>query len=469
MRLYGEISKVEPQDDGTIKVYGIASSPALDAHGEVVTSAAMKAAIPDYLAFPTIREMHDATKAAGRAIEIGVDDDGSTSIVAHVVDPIAITKVKNSVYAGFSIGGRIKKRNADDRTIIEGLELVEISLVDRPSCPEAVVSLWKSDTPAEGDDPADELAKTDAPTQVEEPAETAEEIAKVDPVEDLTDAQKAASEADAIMKSVMATLERLEKGAEVETAPRPIPPALVAGLELRKGMYDLRNLGCILSDLAYAIFNADWETSDEGDASPVPAKLRTAFNALVEAYRAMSDEEIAELVASVNGTELTKAAVISLGDLAKVEGELPAEQIEALTGAIKPLLAKGLALADPADDTDRLTKVAEADDRLAKAETAVERLTTENATLHKSVGDMTAGLAALRDRVEKLATEPLPSKTAGSVLARAVSKEEDVGRAIERPAFTEEDVQKVLAALPADERAMLLIKAAHKTPRAANR
>src|SRR5258705_413488 len=36
MRLYGAIQKVEPQDDGTVRVYGIATSEALDEQGEIV-------------------------------------------------------------------------------------------------------------------------------------------------------------------------------------------------------------------------------------------------------------------------------------------------------------------------------------------------------------------------------------------------------------------------------------------------
>jgi hypothetical protein len=32
---------------------------------------------------------------------------GITRIVAHVVDPVAVIKVKNQVYRGFSIGGRV--------------------------------------------------------------------------------------------------------------------------------------------------------------------------------------------------------------------------------------------------------------------------------------------------------------------------------------------------------------------------
>ena len=58
MRLYGAIQKVEPQDDGTVRVYGIATSEALDEQGEIVRADAIRAAIPNYMRFPALREMH---------------------------------------------------------------------------------------------------------------------------------------------------------------------------------------------------------------------------------------------------------------------------------------------------------------------------------------------------------------------------------------------------------------------------
>jgi HK97 family phage prohead protease len=142
-KLYGTISKVEDNPDGTITVYGIASSNSRDGAGEIVHSDAMKAALPDYSKFPALREMHQSI-AAGRVVEADVDEDGITNIAALVVDPTAILKVKTGVYAGFSIGGKVTKRDSADRTIITGLRLVEISLVDSPCNPDASISMWKA-------------------------------------------------------------------------------------------------------------------------------------------------------------------------------------------------------------------------------------------------------------------------------------------------------------------------------------
>src|ERR1700730_12968495 len=143
MRLYGQISKVEPQSDGTVKVEGIASSEATDDQGEIVRADAMRDAIPDYMRFPALREMHQLS-AAGTTLEADVGDDGYTRIFAHVVDPIAVSKVKNLVYRGFSIGGQVNERDTVNRKIITGIKLNEICLVDSPANPEAILDCWKS-------------------------------------------------------------------------------------------------------------------------------------------------------------------------------------------------------------------------------------------------------------------------------------------------------------------------------------
>jgi hypothetical protein len=143
MRIYGEITKVEALDDGTIRVVGIASSGAVDDADEQVAPEAMKAALPAYMRFGALREMH-GLQAAGATLSAEVGDDGVTRIEAHVVDPLAVKKVQLGVYKGFSIGGRVLARDPADRKIITKLKLNEISLVDRPCNPEAIIDMWKA-------------------------------------------------------------------------------------------------------------------------------------------------------------------------------------------------------------------------------------------------------------------------------------------------------------------------------------
>lgn len=144
VRVFGSIEKVDEQEDGTLIVHGIASTEAVDSQGEVVKADAMRAAIPDYMKFGAVREMHQPM-AAGTALKCYVDDAGITRLEAHIVDPVAVKKVQAEVYKGFSIGGKVKKRDEKDKNIITALGLTEISLVDRPANPEATLSFGKVD------------------------------------------------------------------------------------------------------------------------------------------------------------------------------------------------------------------------------------------------------------------------------------------------------------------------------------
>lgn len=142
MRFWLPFQKVEDNEDGTITVAGIASSEAVDSDGEIITADAMRAAIPDYMKFGAVREMHQPI-AAGTAVSCEVQDDGKTYIEALVVDSESVKKVKAGVLKGFSIGGKVQTRNKKDRKIIEAIKLVEVSLVDRPANPEAIIGLVK--------------------------------------------------------------------------------------------------------------------------------------------------------------------------------------------------------------------------------------------------------------------------------------------------------------------------------------
>lgn len=138
-KLYAEFTKVEEQEDGTLKVAGIASSEAKDSDGEIITGEAMKAALPDYMKFGAVREMHTSW-AAGTALNASVNGDNQTEFEALVVDAEAVKKVQTGVYKGFSIGGKVTQR---DGNVIKGIRLIEVSLVDRPANPEALFSFGK--------------------------------------------------------------------------------------------------------------------------------------------------------------------------------------------------------------------------------------------------------------------------------------------------------------------------------------
>ncbi len=132
----------EKKDDDQRIVEGYASTEALDSQGEIVKADALEEALPDYMKFANIREMHQMS-AVGKTISAKVDTAKKGLFISgKVVDDNAWKKVKEGVYNGFSIGGRVLKRIGNT---IHGLALSEISLVDRPANPEAVFSLVKID------------------------------------------------------------------------------------------------------------------------------------------------------------------------------------------------------------------------------------------------------------------------------------------------------------------------------------
>ena len=143
--LFAPLRKIEDSDDDTVTVTGFASSEVVDSDGEIVTAAAMRDALPDYLRDGTgaLREMHSMI-AAGVVIEAKIDDKNRTAIVAKVVDPGTIKKLRAGVFKGFSIGGRTLARDPKNPKTITKIRWDECSLVDRPSNPAALLDVWKA-------------------------------------------------------------------------------------------------------------------------------------------------------------------------------------------------------------------------------------------------------------------------------------------------------------------------------------
>lgn len=297
-KLYAEIAKMEAQDDGTVKVWGYASSEAVDSDGEIIAAEAMKAAIPDYMKFGAVREMH-GSNAAGTAIEINVEDDGRTFFGAHIVDPVAVTKVKTGVYKGFSIGGSVTARDELNKSQITGLKLTEISLVDRPANPDAVFTCYKADKPKDEEeavDKDDEAAdKTDETP--DDDAEKADGDKKDDKEDDKKDeAEKSASvnlsESEiAILKAVLAKAEK----------PKDEPVA--------KSMWQVKSLADVLTSLKWLIEDAIY---DDVDAAVI-AQIKESAGSLAESLKALTVSEADKLVDGL-ATKADKS-----DDLAKAE------------------------------------------------------------------------------------------------------------------------------------------------------
>ena len=137
MKFYMDIVKRDPV---ARLVYGYATTEALDSQGERVSKEAVEGALADYMKFANIREMHQPS-AVGVAKEANLDEKG-LFLCAKVVDDQAWKKVEEGVYKGFSLGGKKVAKVGDTVT---QMRLTEISLVDRPANPEALITLYKLD------------------------------------------------------------------------------------------------------------------------------------------------------------------------------------------------------------------------------------------------------------------------------------------------------------------------------------
>lgn len=272
-RIYTPFSKIDEQPDGTVVVIGIASTEALDSQGEVVKADAMVAALPDFFKYGTgnLREMHQPL-AAGTVDKADITD-GVTTIEVTVVDPVAVKKVLAGVYKGFSIGGAVTARDKVNKTVITGMRLTEISLVDRPANPEAVFEAFKAD----GIESESELNDS-----------TTEETAALEIVEK--------SDAPVVENAdIDALAAMLDKG---DVTPAQLI-AIGENVALNKGMYTISSMAELLNSIKWLAQDTAWEAEYEADASTIPAQLRAWLNDGLKIFGELVTEEVAELAAEV--------------------------------------------------------------------------------------------------------------------------------------------------------------------------
>lgn len=336
MRLWGNITKVTENEDGTLIVGGIASSEAVDADGEIITSEAMRAAIPDYMKFGAVREMH-GNSAAGTAVNCEVQEDGRTFLEALVVDPVAVKKVKTGTYKGFSIGGKVQARNKTNRNIIEAIKLVEISLVDRPANPEAIIGLVKmEDTEV---DPETNTAEVETPVAPvlekgeDAPDAKAEALANLKKWagEEVFDAGIAIQALDAIMFLLAKETEEPGEPAEQVAALKDAVAAIKAFIasEIMEDNSEEMKEG---EEVALSEDAADLEKKGAKFSVATKSELDKAHKALAAAHEEVGkcigaigkcwdqkDEDVADSEKSEDAEDLTKAAVSD--ELMKVESE----------------------------------------------------------------------------------------------------------------------------------------------------
>lgn len=378
-RLFGAINKSEEQDDGTLIVSGTASTNSVDSQGEIVTADAMKAAIPDYMKFGAVREMHDTKKAAGTAVEISVNDRGSTDFSAHIVDPLAVKKVQTGVYKGFSIGGKVLDRDKINKSMITSLSLTEISLVDRPANPDAVFQCYKAAGVDEemAEDPASDVV-SNHPDLVDSNAEDASPASAGNaPAKNAPKKTPVENEVDNGPQNV--AVDVIDDGGADKNAPKmsAAEPVMVKAVidgkdvnlrkndngtfevvdDVSKNCYSLSQLAQLCESLRYLADTVSWEGNAqvEGQAMPseIPAEIRAAAKSLYATLLKLVSHDVEVATAQIDAASAPYAASADLADLAKAFG-VDEVSSDALKKAFDAVVA----------DRDALKKVA--DEYLAK-------------------------------------------------------------------------------------------------------
>ncbi|MDE1828474.1 MAG: hypothetical protein KGH65_04920 [Candidatus Micrarchaeota archaeon] len=144
----GDLTK-SYDEDGYLRVKGLATDATLDLDQQIADPDWLKSAMPKWFEWGNVREMHSSS-AVGTATAMAPSGSGY-EIEAKIVDPIAAEKIENGVYKGFSIGIKGYKLDKSAEAlkkapggIINGGEIIEVSVVDRPANPAARLVLAKS-------------------------------------------------------------------------------------------------------------------------------------------------------------------------------------------------------------------------------------------------------------------------------------------------------------------------------------
>ena len=139
--LFAPLTKITQCPDGSMLVGGYASTRDVDSDGEVIPDEVIKAALPDYLKFPTIRTMH-RPNPVGKTVYVKQDSKG-TFIEGRVYDEDTKKLIKGGVLRAFSIGGGVIERDNKNPKVIRKIRLSEISLVDSPANKQCDITMWK--------------------------------------------------------------------------------------------------------------------------------------------------------------------------------------------------------------------------------------------------------------------------------------------------------------------------------------
>lgn len=458
MQLFARITKV---DEASRTVEGVIADETPDKSGERFDYASSKphfeqwstdiAKATEGKSLGNVRVMHGNT-VAGVTKELNFDDTAKAiAVKAYIADDNEWRKTLAGCYTGFSIGGRYGKKWEDGS--FKRYEAIpnEYSLVDLPCNPSAQFTVVKADgteelrkfekiadrkdaNPKDGEHKygdvkfADEQNKKypiDTPAHIRaawnyinKPKNAAKYDAK-----DLktiksriiaawkekidsngppsADAKKCDALADSRAAGLIAKLDQAEPLLRTVRAAYGQAP-------LEKGLWTVSELACLVANLDCITVSSEMEADWEGDNSAVPGELRSVVKELAGILIDMADEEVEELVALYEKSDLE-------GDLRKVA---TTQEEQAMNADLQK-----------AHDEAK-TALAKAEGDLAKANESMAKVTAERDELKKSIEQRdemlikaAAHIEAQAALIEKMKDQPDALKIA----LRAVSKGEDVG------------------------------------------
>ncbi|WP_327088543.1 hypothetical protein OIE66_40545 [Nonomuraea sp. NBC_01738] len=139
------VTKSERDAAGDLIVYGKATGPDVDLDAQICDPAWLKQAMPAWMTWGNLREMHQPI-AAGIGIELAASGD-DWMLKSKVVDDGTAKKIEAGALKGYSVGIKdakvVKDASAPGGRIVGGT-IVEVSYVDRPCNPTATMMVAKA-------------------------------------------------------------------------------------------------------------------------------------------------------------------------------------------------------------------------------------------------------------------------------------------------------------------------------------
>jgi phage head maturation protease len=147
---------IERIDKKKREVFGRATVEDVDAYKTIFSYEGSKRAFSKWMReFGNVREMHDGTRAIGKAVQVQFDDENKQVLVRAFVSRSADgdnawTKIEEGILTGFSVGASNGvwtkvERNDKEYPYLQDYDLVELSIVDHPATPGCTIEVARAD------------------------------------------------------------------------------------------------------------------------------------------------------------------------------------------------------------------------------------------------------------------------------------------------------------------------------------